>query len=443
MVLLFFFFFCSGGFSVVSSRRFFYEKMHFKNFKTLFLGARRAVVCVLALVVLLSGVSIPAYAEFGGTDSTNLANLTTYTRSIWDYIRVTLQSHLSNIYSRLGTMVTHLQSIANDASASASRLLDISNRITTLTNGVFSRMDSILEAIGGVSPQIVLDEPFVFSSRTFDTFLYYSNGWLSGTFNGENYFVDSFSASSVKSIQWNSRPVTDGVAPVLMSGVPYFFELVFPGSYSGELSNISCTVGSTAVEAQNATISLSDTKGSESSVGYQCVLSFIFTPDKTLALDSFYFWLGGDLSFTVVPGGYIRSSIVQAPISFLLENQSSDFQNTIESQFDTSQGSEVGSAAQDFAEQASESLGVVSYVDTLFSGLSGLVTAGSTTLTFPAFAIAVQGTDYQVWQEHTFDLSQLDGWFSGLMAAVRLATSVVVVGAVIHYLQSVYKDVIG
>ena len=118
-------------------------------------------------------------------------------------------------------------------------------------------------------------------------------------------------------------------------------------------------------------------------------------------------------------------------------------QDKIESQYDTSQGSEVGSAAQDFADQAAESLGVVSYVDTLFSGLSGLVTAGSTTLTFPAFAIAVQGTDYQVWQEHTFDLSQLDGWFSGLMAAVRLATSVVVVGAVIHYLQSVYKDVIG
>lgn len=118
-------------------------------------------------------------------------------------------------------------------------------------------------------------------------------------------------------------------------------------------------------------------------------------------------------------------------------------QDKIESQYDTSQGSELGSSAQDFANQASESLGVVSYVDTLFSGLSGLVTAGSTTLTFPAFAIAVQGTDYQVWQEHTFDLSQLDGWFSGLMAAVRLATSVVVVGAVIHYLQSVYKDVIG
>ena len=118
-------------------------------------------------------------------------------------------------------------------------------------------------------------------------------------------------------------------------------------------------------------------------------------------------------------------------------------QDKIESQFDTSQGSEVGSAAQGFADQAAESLGVVSYVDTLFSGLSGLVAAGTTTLTFPAFAIAVQGTDYQVWQEHTFDLSQLDGWFSGLMAAVRLATSVVVVGAVIHYLQSVYKDVIG
>lgn len=118
-------------------------------------------------------------------------------------------------------------------------------------------------------------------------------------------------------------------------------------------------------------------------------------------------------------------------------------QDKIDEQYDISDASQVGEAAQGFADQASESLGVVSYVDTLFSGLSGLVTAGSTTLTFPAFAIAVQGTDYQVWEEHTFDLSQLDGWFSGLMAAVRLATSVVVVGAVIHYLQSVYKDVIG
>ena len=126
-----------------------------------------------------------------------------------------------------------------------------------------------------------------------------------------------------------------------------------------------------------------------------------------------------------------------------ITNAGQGVQDKIESQYDTSEGSEVGSAAQGFADQAAESLGVVSYVDTLFSGLSGLVTAGSTTLTFPAFAIAVQGTDYQVWQEHTFDLSQLDGWFSGLMAAVRLATSVVVVGAVIHYLQSVYKDVIG
>ena len=139
--------------------RYFHE-VRSKNFKTFLLGARRAGVCVLALVVLLSGVSIPAYAEFGGTDSTNLANLTTYTKSIWDYIRVTLQSHLSNIYSRLGTMVTHLQSIANDASASASRLLDISNRITTLTNGVFSRLDSILSSLGGSDFSVVLDDSF-------------------------------------------------------------------------------------------------------------------------------------------------------------------------------------------------------------------------------------------------------------------------------------------
>ena len=154
-------------------------------------------------------------------------------------------------------------------------------------------------------------------------------------------------------------------------------------------------------------------------------------------------------SFTVSPYSSSSEDVIAAiakqtgELDQSITDAGQGVQDKIESQYDTSQGSEVGSAAQGFADQAAESLGVVSYVDTLFSGLSGLVTAGSTTLTFPAFAIAVQGTDYQVWQEHTFDLSQLDGWFSGLMAAVRLATSVVVVGAVIHYLQSVYKDVIG
>ena len=154
-------------------------------------------------------------------------------------------------------------------------------------------------------------------------------------------------------------------------------------------------------------------------------------------------------SFTVSPFSTSSEDVIAAiekqtgELDQSISDAGQGVQDKIESQFDTSQGSEVGSAAQVFADQASESLGVVSYVDTLFSGLSGLVTAGSTTLTFPAFSIAVQGADYPVWSEYTFDLSQLDGWFSGLMAAVRLATSVVVVGAVIHYLQFVYKDVIG
>ena len=140
-------------------------------------------------------------------------------------------------------------------------------------------------------------------------------------------------------------------------------------------------------------------------------------------------------SFTVSPYSSSSEDVIAAiekqtgELDQSITDAGQGVQDKIESQYDTSQGSEVGSAAQGFADQAAESLGVVSYVDTLFSGLSGLVTAGSTTLTFPAFAIAVQGTDYQVWQEHTFDLSQLDGWFSGLMAAVRLATSVVVVGS--------------
>lgn len=188
--------------------------------------------------------------------------------------------------------------------------------------------------------------------------------------------------------------------------------------------------------------------------------SFIFTVTENVKFQTFTLIMPSGTSlngFDIVGSsskkqfGYIGQLSIQSlgdystgtNVSDSVNSQGQAIQDKIESQFDTSQGSEVGSAAQGFADQAAESLGVVSYIDTLFSGLSGLVTAGTTTLTFPAFAIAVQGTDYQVWQEHTFDLSQLDGWFSGLMAAVRLATSVVVVGAVIHYLQSVYKDVIG
>ena len=154
-------------------------------------------------------------------------------------------------------------------------------------------------------------------------------------------------------------------------------------------------------------------------------------------------------SFTVSPYSSSSEDVIAAiekqtgELDQSITDAGQGVQDKIESQFDTSQGSEVGSAAQGFADQAAESLGVVSYVDTLFSGLSGLVTAGSTTLTFPALAFAVEGTEYQFWEEYTFDLAQLDGWFAGLMAAVRLATSTVVVGAVIHYLQSVYKDVIG
>lgn len=63
--------------------------------------------------------------------------------------------------------------------------------------------------------------------------------------------------------------------------------------------------------------------------------------------------------------------------------------------------------------------------------------SGSYYYHLPGLVVSSSGeVYYQVWQEHTFDLSQLDGWFSGLMAAVRLATSVVVVGAVIHYTLS-------
>lgn len=166
-------------------------------------------------------------------------------------------------------------------------------------------------------------------------------------------------------------------------------------------------------------------------------LDFEFSVSQNASLQQDFF--RGNINLQFAAASEDQSESVKDAVN----SQGQAIQDKIESQYDTSQGSDVGSSAQDFADQAAESLGVVSYIDTLFSGLSGLVTAGSTTLTFPALAFAVEGTEYQFWEEYTFDLAQLDGWFAGLMAAVRLATSTVVVGAVLHYLQLVYKDVIG
>lgn len=274
--------------AALSFWRYFHE-VRSKNFKTFLLGARRAGVCVLALVVLLSGVSIPAYAEFGGTDSTNLANLTTYTRSIWDYIRVTLQSHLSNIYSRLGTMVSHLQSIANDASASASRLLDISNRITTLTNGLFSRLDSILSSLNLTAVEIVPvgDSGYGSSASRYKMGYYLTVSgkvYLERSSDGLVWSVTDF--GDFTAIGWDYGFTGTPLTPYLAPGVTYRFTVSWPGSYTGH--SFDELPDAFSVETFNNRV----------------VVDYLFTPDSLYPLYSVVFplsgsFIGGRVSFYV------------------------------------------------------------------------------------------------------------------------------------------------
>ncbi len=286
--------------AALSFWRYFHE-VRSKNFKTFLLGARRAGVCVLALVVLLSGVSIPAYADFGGTDSTNLANLTTYTRSIWDYIRVTLQSHLSNIYSRLGTMVTYLQSIANDASASASRLLDISNRITTLTNGVFSRLDSILSLLGGRSNYTypLLDTPFTSMDSVFHTVcvkVLNSENVYASKVNGVWSFSQSVNVfeSLHFDYNWSDPSVT---LPYLLNDTVYIFSV----SWSGGLYNFIPPDG------------YIDDSFSSTLIGGRTTVSYAMMFDEIVS----YPWLTLPVRGSIIPGE-VSFSVVRAPDSFVV-----------------------------------------------------------------------------------------------------------------------------
>lgn len=319
------------------------------------------------------------------------------------YSRVTSVSGYSNLFL-YDYVSTNLGSFTYSASGSGS----LSYQLNPL-NGDLSTPVSLVSFNSGTSARVVSNMSFSFPS---DVPCLESGVEYSFYFLVDHIGVDNFSISPV----WQDT--------VSISDLVYNVNPSFDNVY-----------GRLVVNSSDLYLTLSGLK-----MSFDCNWSVASQGSKsTKRLYGFSFWRTTDDDSSVIDAINNQTNVLNQSIT----DAGQGIQDKIESQFDISQGSEVGSAAQDFANQASESLGVVSYIDTLFSGLSGLVTAGSTTLTFPALAFAVEGTEYQFWEEYTFDLAQLDGWFAGLMAAVRLATSTVVVGAVIHYLQSVYKDVIG
>jgi hypothetical protein len=88
--------------------------------------------------------------------------------------------------------------------------------------------------------------------------------------------------------------------------------------------------------------------------------------------------------------------------------------------------------------------GLFTSIDNLTQGVFNLFSnPGSTTLTFPGFGMEINGVSYDVWADSSYDLSDIDGKFSGLMSVVRFATSLLVYLALIRYLINTYHRIFG
>lgn len=88
--------------------------------------------------------------------------------------------------------------------------------------------------------------------------------------------------------------------------------------------------------------------------------------------------------------------------------------------------------------------GLFTSLDNLTQGVFNCFTnPGSTELTFPGFGMEIDGVSYNVWDNISYNLSDIDNKFSGLMSAVRFATSLLVYLALIRYLVNTYHRIFG
>ena len=88
--------------------------------------------------------------------------------------------------------------------------------------------------------------------------------------------------------------------------------------------------------------------------------------------------------------------------------------------------------------------GLFTSIDNLTQGVFNLFSnPGSTTLTFPGFGMSINGVSYDVWADTTYNLSDIDDKFNGLMSVVRFATSLLVYLALIRYLINTYHRIFG
>lgn len=88
--------------------------------------------------------------------------------------------------------------------------------------------------------------------------------------------------------------------------------------------------------------------------------------------------------------------------------------------------------------------GLFTSIDNITQGVFNLfANPGSTDLIFPGFRMEIDGVSYDVWADTSYNLSDIDNKFRGLVSVVRFATSLLVYLALIRYLINTYHRIFG
>lgn len=256
-----------------------------------------------------------------------------------------------------------------------------------------------------------------------------SNGFCRFAFNNNSYFSYPFNFSSFDYYLAVSVWTDDG-ANNLISGVPV------------DLSVVSYTEGNTyqrilsdfnfyhldGTNTQGFTILGKFDNISVSSLnGFSFGFSGSFNP-CTFYVRSYIYQVDKNSGATF---GDIVNAIQQQTNS-LINNNNSNTDRLLE-QPDNDKFSEDKINGQ--VDGIQDKMGVLSFGETVLSDFVDLWTVtGSTELTLPAFTINVANVDYQVWDDQTFNLNQLDGWFGSFMSAVRRVSTCIVWIACLNYI---------
>lgn len=88
--------------------------------------------------------------------------------------------------------------------------------------------------------------------------------------------------------------------------------------------------------------------------------------------------------------------------------------------------------------------GLFTSIDNITQGVFNLfANPGSTELTFPGFGMEIDGVSYDVWADTSYNLSDIDDKFGGLVSVVRFASALLVYLALIRYLINTYHRIFG